>query len=58
MNGKQDRDQQNTERYGEESVFPEVTRLPQSREADSQNQDKGEKAGDVESKLPHDRIVQ
>ena len=53
MDGKEDRGQQDGEGEREESAFPGLVRLPQGGEADPQDQDDDQKAGDAESDTPH-----
>ena len=49
MDSKQDRDQQDADRQGKETAVPEIARLPQGSEADSEKQDNYQQAGDGES---------
>jgi hypothetical protein len=56
VNGEKDRDQQGCQRQGEDPARPDVTRLSQSGDSDSDKQDDAEQTGDVESKLAHDTI--
>ena len=53
MDGKEDRNQQDGKRQGEEPAVPEIARLPQGGEADGDEQDDDQQAGDVESDAAH-----
>ena len=53
MDGEEDRDQQDGERQGEDPAVPEIVRFPQGGEANSDEQDDDQQAGDVESESPH-----
>ena len=56
MDGEEDRDQQDANRQGEEPAVPEIVRFPQSGEANSDEQDDDQKAGDSEPDVPHGSI--
>jgi hypothetical protein len=57
VNGQENRNLQHAKRQGEEPTLAEIVRIPQSSKADDEEQDNGEKAGDVESKAPHNMIA-
>jgi hypothetical protein len=58
VDGEEDRDQQDGERQGEEPTVPEIARLPQGGEADSDQQEDDQQAGDGEPDATHRSIPQ
>src|SRR5262249_14261757 len=57
VDAKQNRNEQDAERHGEEHALPCFIGISESAEADSEEQDHAQKTGDVESKIPHDVIA-